>query len=232
MKTTILTRPRGASEQASPGLWASRAALTAALLLLATTNLRAAGERNGVDVQSLCGGGPYPYYGYVEGDPLVPTDAQFHTPIGLALDSSGEYLYVADQDNNAIRVVDLPSSTIHYNLTYTFAPIPGFTSGTITNPVGVALDADDNVYVLNRGNGNNGSVVVFDSYYGDALATNALPLTNANAITLDNEGNVYVTASNNLVPDHVLNQLHDQLHDPRYRCNQCRRQPPGPGGHG
>ena len=61
----------------------------------------------------------------------------------------------------------------------------------------MALDADDNVYVLNRGNGKNGTVVVFD-YYGDLLATNAVALTNANAITLDNAGNVYVTASNNL----------------------------------
>jgi len=61
----------------------------------------------------------------------------------------------------------------------------------------VALDADDNVYVLNRGNGRNGTVVVFDSY-GYPLATNAVALTNANGIALDNEGDAYVTASNNL----------------------------------
>ena len=95
-------------------------------------------------------------------------------------------------------MVDLPSSSSHYNLTYTFAPIPGYTPGTITSPVGVALDVEDNVYVLNRGNGRNGRVVVFDSYFSYPLATNALALTNANAITLDNAGNVYVTASNNL----------------------------------
>ena len=175
MKTTIFNRPWRASHQASSGLWASGAALTAALLLLATANL-SAGVQNGVVVGSVCGGGLPPFYGYVEGNPVTTIDAQFHTPIGLALDSTGEYLFVADRDNNAIRVVDLhllPPG--HYNLTYTFAPIPGFTpAGTITNPVGVALDADDNVYVLNRGNGNNGTVVVFD--YDDdgyAFATNA-----------------------------------------------------------
>ena len=184
--------------------------MTAALLLLATADLRA-GAPNGVVVGSVCGGGLPPFDGYVEGNPANSTLAKFHTPIGLAMDSSGDLLYVADQANNAIRVVDLPSSSSHYNLTYTFAPIPGYTSGTINNPVGVALDVDDNVYVLNRGNGKNGNVVVFDSYFAYPLATNSLSLTNANAITLDNAGNVYVTASNNLFritfPDGVTTRV-------------------------
>jgi hypothetical protein len=196
MKTTLFNRPWRASQQASSGLWASGAALTAALLLLATANL-SAGIKNGVVVGTVCGGGYPPYYGYVEGDPITSTDAQFYNPIGLALDSTGEYLFVADRDNNAIRVVDLASSPDYYYSTYTFAPITGFTDGTINTPVGVALDANDNVYVLNRGNGKNGTVVMFDSY-GDFLATSAMPLINANGITLDNMGNVYVTASNNL----------------------------------
>ncbi|MGO8929921.1 MAG: fibronectin type III domain-containing protein [Limisphaerales bacterium] len=198
MKTSILTRPRGASEQASPGLWASRAALTAALLLLATANL-SAGIKNGVVVGTVCGGGDPPYYGYVEGSPITSTDAQFHTPIGLAQDSTAEYLFVADRDNNAIRVVDLFSSSDYYYFTYTFAPITGFTpAGAINNPVGVALDASDNVYVLNRGNGNNGTVAEFDNY-GDFLGANSVTLNNANAITLDNAGNVYLTAGNALI---------------------------------
>lgn len=170
--------------------------MTAALLLLTTASL-SAGVQNGVVVGSLCGGGLPPFAGYREGNPANTNDAKFNTPIGLALDSTGQYLFVADSGNNAVRVVDLPSSSTHFNLTYTFAPIPGFTWGTITNPVGVALD-DDNVYVLNRGNGNNGNVAVFDYYFGGLLATSAMALTNANGITLDNEGNLYVTASNNL----------------------------------
>ncbi|MCX6915927.1 MAG: hypothetical protein NT167_23255, partial [Verrucomicrobia bacterium] len=179
MKAVLFNRPWRAYEHASSGRWASGAALAAALLLLATANLRA-GAPNGVVVGSVCGGGTSPFYGYVEGNPADSTIAKFHTPIGLALDSTGNYLYVAEQANNAIRVVNLPSSSTHFNSTYTFAPIPGYTSGTITSPVGVALDADDNVYVLNRGNGKNGRVVVFDSYYYYPLATNTLALTNAN----------------------------------------------------
>src|SRR5438093_12771653 len=58
-------------------------------------------------------------YGYVDGD--TKDLAQFHTPIGLALDSvgangSGPRLYVADRDNNAIRKLDLD-----LNQTITFA---------------------------------------------------------------------------------------------------------------
>ncbi len=173
MKTNILNRSWRASRQAYSGLRASGAALTAAFLLLATGNL-SAGIKNGVVVGSVCGGGFSPFYGYVEGNPITSTDAQFHTPIGLAQDSTGQYLFVADRDNNAIRVVDLLSSPGIFDFTYTFAPITGFTpAGAINNPVGVALDANDNVYVLNRGNGNNGTVVEFD-YYGDLLGTNSI----------------------------------------------------------
>ncbi|MGA2751964.1 MAG: hypothetical protein ABSG59_24640, partial [Verrucomicrobiota bacterium] len=203
MKSTILKNPWRASQHTSSALRASGTALTAALLLLAAANLRA-GVPDGVVVGTLCGGGPSPFYGYVEGNPITSTDAQFHTPIGLATDSTGGYLagylIVADRDNNAIRAVDLaPPSAAHCNFTYTFAPIPGFTpSGAISSPVGVALDAEDNVYVLNRGNGKNGTVVEFDCY-GYLLSTNAVALTNANAITLDDAGNIYLTASNSLI---------------------------------
>jgi hypothetical protein len=198
MKINIFNRPWRASQLASTGRRVSGAAFTAALLLLATFSL-SAGIQNGVVVGSVCGGGYPPFHGYVEGNPITSTDAQFYTPIGLAQDSIGEYLFVADRDNNAIRVVDLLSSPDIYNFTYTFAPITGFTPvGAINNPVGVALDANDNVFVLNRGNGQNGTVVAFD-YYGDFLGTNSVALTNANAITLDNAGNIYVTAGNTLI---------------------------------
>ncbi|MCX6928720.1 MAG: hypothetical protein NT154_36730 [Verrucomicrobia bacterium] len=192
MKTALFNRPRRVSGPVSPGLRGLGTAVISAWLL-ASTGLMAA------PTVGTLNGGPavigFPYFGYLEGNPTASIDAQFHTPIGLALDSTGNYLYVADRDNNAIRVVDLASSSTHYNLTFTFVPDEFTPPNTISSPVGVALDAEDNLYVLNRGNGKNGTVLRFD-YYGD-FTTVALALTNANGMALDYANNIYVTISSN-----------------------------------
>ena len=183
MKTNIFNRPW----RASPVLRGAGTVVLSALLL-ASANVMA------MPVVTTLTGGPSqispPYSGYADGD--TATIAQFNTPIGLAMDSTGEFLFVADRGNNAIRVLDLA-----FDETFTF--VNSFSPpNVIANPVGVVLDADDNVYVLNRGNGNNGTVVEFD-YYGDLVATNAVGLVNANAITLDSTNNAYVSAGNTLI---------------------------------
>jgi hypothetical protein len=185
MKINIFNRPW----RASPVLRGAGATVLSALLLV-TANLRAQ-TNNGVIVGTLGGGGYTPFYGYVDGNTATVTE--FHTPIGLAMDSTGDYLHVADRDNNAIRVLDLAAGE-----TFTLVPNAYSLPNVIASPVGVVLDADDNLYVLNRGNGNNGSVVEFD-YYGDLVATNAVGLVNANAIALDPANNIYVTAGNSLI---------------------------------
>jgi hypothetical protein len=182
--------------QISKNLWAalSRRAFDSGLygavammvLLLSAMNLSAA-----VVVTTLTGGpnsSNTKFYGYTDGETKL--QAQFHTPVGLALDSSQSYLLVADRDNNAIRLLDL-----FEDQTFTFA-----VGSPISKPVGVLLDSDDNVYVLNRGTTNsvstNGTVVEFDTY-GDLIATNATGLTNATAMAMDSYGNIYVTVNTN-----------------------------------
>jgi sugar lactone lactonase YvrE len=187
MKTNIFNRPW----RASPVLRGAGTAVLSALLL-ASANLMA------MPVVTTLTGGPSqsspPYSGYADGD--TATIAQFNTPIGLAMDSTGEYLFVADSGNNAIRMLDLAG-----NETYTFVPIDGVTPpGTISSPVGVALDANDNLYVLNRGNGNNGTLLRFDYEDNGYLFTNiATNLANANGLALDSGANIYLTVSNNTV---------------------------------
>ena len=145
----------------------------------------------GATVTTLGGGNPNvtpKYQGYKDGNTL--TNALFRTPYGLALDEAYGYLYVADRDNNAIRTVDLVLGQ-----TYTFAP-----TNLTSRPVGVAVDGNGNVFVLNRGSTNafstNGSVLMFDTY-GDLLTINASKLTNASSLALDTYGNIYVAVRSN-----------------------------------
>jgi hypothetical protein len=121
----------------------------------------------------------------VDGDTAAA--ALFNTPVGLALDSSGNFLYVADRGNNAIRTLNFSG-----NLTFTFA-----TYG-VDQPVGVALDKAGNVYVLNHGNGADGTVLEFD-VFGNFMGTLASGLHDANGLVVDGLGNIYVTVNGNAV---------------------------------
>ncbi|MGA2028681.1 MAG: hypothetical protein ABSG87_01220, partial [Verrucomicrobiota bacterium] len=168
------------------GLTHKSIAVATACLLFTAANLVAQ-----VVVDTLSGGpseaDPYSYFGYSDGD--TASEAQFHTPSGIVADSSGNYLLVADRDNNAIRILDLSAGqteTLYVGNT-----------NSINKPVGVALDTSDDVFVLNEGNGNNGTVVEIDNF-GDVIATNISGLTNAGGIALDDVGNIYVTAGNSL----------------------------------
>ena len=77
---------------------------------------------------------------------VLTTTAKFNLPTGIALDSSGTDLFVADYNNNAIRLVynvGDKSSSITYSV-YT-------NKNGINHPIGVAVDAYDNIFVLNYG---------------------------------------------------------------------------------
>ena len=157
--------------------WLSRAALGSAALLLAGARLAAMPTVNTI------GGGPSA--GYVDGDTFAIS--RFNTPAGLALDKTSSLLYVADRGNNVVRQLDLAG-----NQTISFA------SYGINAPVGVAVDDSGNVFVLNHGNGSNGTIVEYD-VFGDYLGVMASGLVNAQGMALDILGNIYVTVQNNTV---------------------------------
>ena len=193
MRTIILKRASRAFGQ-THFIRQSLGIIAMVALLLAAANLFAIGIPTGVSVTTLGGGNPNvnpKYLGYVDGNTL--NQALFHTPCGLALDSSGQYLLVADRDNSAIRSLDLVNG-----YTGTFAINQ---TNLLNKPVAVAVDTYDYVYVLNRGNVTNGSVVTFEQAYsptcGDAVVTNAVRLTNAAGMALDSVGNIYVTVQSN-----------------------------------
>ncbi len=106
----------------------------------------------------------------------------FSGPMGIALDSASSHLFIANQTNNAVQVLDFSD-----NQTTTFLNA----SDGINQPVAVAVDTNDNLYVLNQGTNGNGSIMEFDPWQ-NPLGTIAAGLTNPTAMTLDGYGNIFV----------------------------------------
>jgi serine/threonine-protein kinase len=87
--------------------------------------------------------------GFADGD---PGSATFNGPNGIAVDNSGN-VYVADYNNNAIRLITINGSVI----TLTGTGTPGFNDGLpdvaqFNGPTGVAVDAKGVIYVADRNN--------------------------------------------------------------------------------
>jgi DNA-binding beta-propeller fold protein YncE len=72
---------------------------------------------------------------------------QFDSPIGVAVDSSGN-VYVADYDNNRIDRFNFSNPTG----TFTSFGNAGSGNGQFINPFGVAVDSSGNIYVADSGN--------------------------------------------------------------------------------
>jgi hypothetical protein len=135
------------------------------------------------------------------GKGVATTSAKFNFPAGIALDTSGTYMFIADYKNNAIRfvyAVGNKSSSITFNIYNT--------KNGVNHPIGVAVDSNTNVYVLNYGKkGTDGSLMVFNSQtlinngYIPHIATTVTNLINAAGITLDYLGNAYITVKGNTV---------------------------------
>ena len=85
----------------------------------------------------------------------------FNGPMGLALNTVGSVLYVADQTNNMVKALDLAN-----NLTTNLFNA----NNGLSRPVDVAVDLSDNIYVLNQGTGGNGAILEFD-HFGNPLGT-------------------------------------------------------------
>lgn len=186
MKTEILKRPRFSSGSLARA--GSLASALAVACLGATSALQAA-------VLDTLGGGPlqgFPNpYGYLDGNTFQLS--QFNYPAGIALNTAGTTLYLADCTNNAVRKISQVGNTAS-SVTSTFAN----TNAGISRPVAIAVDAGDKIYVLNRGSGNNGTLLTFNTF-GNPLGAKAGNLTNATAIALDGSTNVFITIRSNTV---------------------------------
>ncbi len=136
--------------------------------------------------------------GYRDGNTF--SAAQFRYPSGIALDPSSTTLFVADNSNNAVRVVTYLGDKVN---SYTYS---AFTNKDgISHPVDIAVDSSTNVYVLNYGTGKDGTILQFNGNYylnygiKQLISTNAYKLTNASAIALDTAANLYAVIQSNTV---------------------------------
>jgi hypothetical protein len=100
-------------------------------------------------VTTLAGNGDA---GWADGPGSV---AAFKDPLGIAIDGQGT-LYISDTGNNQVRKVapDGTTSTLAGDGGFGFADGTGGVAGTtqFASPSGVAVDANGNVYVADRGN--------------------------------------------------------------------------------
>src|SRR5208283_2047450 len=80
-------------------------------------------------------------------NPGVPLP-YYADPAGLALNNEGSVLYVTDPTNNTVSALNLANNQTTVFLT---------SSSGLDQPVDVASDTSDHVYVLNQGTGGNGS---------------------------------------------------------------------------
>ena len=136
------------------------------------------------------------------------TSAQFFTPGGVAVDSSGN-IYVADSSNNTIRKIT-PAGVVSTiaGAERQFGSTDGIgTSARFTNPSGIAVDAGGTLYVTDTGNHTirkitpGGVVTTFAGTAGhagnaDGTGTQA-QFREPYGIAIDANGYVYVADTKN-----------------------------------
>src|SRR5262249_49243805 len=148
------------------------------------------------------------------GDGGPATAATLFTPWGLALDSTGTHLFIADRDNNAIRAVDLSTGVIttvagngSFGSTGNGGPA---TSAELSSPRSVAVDSSGNLFIAAaRGNqvrevdATTGviSLVAGSGSFGSSIEppATAAQLANPFGTAVDSAGNIYIADTFNAV---------------------------------
>ena len=145
-------------------------------------------------------------FGFADG---LGTGALFYHPSGVAVDDRGT-VYVADTDNNCIRMIVGSNVSTLAGIGRTGLNGPGYADGAVsvakfTAPSGVAVDTRGTVYVADPGNncirmirGSNVTTLAGNVTAGYSDGTGTVAQFNVPyGVAVDNSGNVYVADRSN-----------------------------------
>ena len=158
-------------------------------------------------ISTVAGNGEFGY----SGDNGPSTEARLDRPDTVSIDSNGN-LIISDTFNQRIRIVDGPSGiiqTIGGNGFRGFSGDGGSALAAAFNfPLGLAVDMEGNIFVVDSGNhrirridresGNIKTVAGSGAgFSGDGGPATAARLFRPSGVTLDSEGNLYITDTGN-----------------------------------
>jgi YD repeat-containing protein len=149
------------------------------------------------------------YYGY-SGDGGPATAARLFYPMSVTVDQSGN-IYIADWGENRIRKIDLSGiiTTIVGTGVYGYSGDGGpATSAQLSSPSSVAVDQNGNIYVADMYNARirkidaNGIITTVvgtgvSGYNGDNIRSTAAMLNQPMSVTVDHNGDIYISDSRN-----------------------------------
>jgi uncharacterized protein (TIGR03437 family) len=150
------------------------------------------------------------------GDGGLAVNAQLNSPQGIAFDPNGN-MYIADSRNNRIRQVSTSGIITTFAGNGTVSPGGGPSaygdggpaiSAQLHLPMGVAVDANFNVYIADTGDNTirevtaDGNIATiagdsFPSYQGDGGLAITAELHSPEDVAVDSSGNVYIADTAN-----------------------------------
>lgn len=159
-------------------------------------------------ITTIAGAGSIGYSG--DGGPA--TDASLYNPADVGVDTSGN-VYFVEQDNHVIRRVSTSGIITTYagNGTLGYSGDGGpATAAQLNYPQGLAVDTEGNVYIADFYNKrirkvNTAGIITtvagngLGGYTGDGGPATAAGINNPSAVTIDKQGNIYMTDYYNYV---------------------------------
>jgi trimeric autotransporter adhesin len=149
------------------------------------------------------------------GDGGPATSAHFIQPEGVVVDAQGN-LFIADSGSGRIRRVDAMTgiiTTVAGNGSGGFSGDGGpATSAALSDPAGVALDAQDNLFIADSGNGRvrrvEAATAIVTTVAGGGSGGDGGPATSAilvrpDGVAPDSSGNVFIADTGNVRIRHV-----------------------------